>query len=75
MTLDELWFDPSEMLISGIWRHSPARLTVEDPSTGEEVAEIARGGPAEIDEAVAAAEESRSGDWGRMTAAERGRIL
>jgi aldehyde dehydrogenase (NAD+) len=39
------------------------------------VGRIARGSPADIDAAVAAAGAARRGAWGRMTAAERGRIL
>ena len=69
------WFDPTEILIGGHWRRAGAALPVEDPSTGEVFAEIGRGTPADIDEAVAAAEAARQGAWGRLTATERGRIL
>ncbi|WP_347310854.1 aldehyde dehydrogenase family protein [Defluviimonas sp. SAOS-178_SWC] len=77
MQIDRLWFDPAETLIGGRWRASAsdARLPIEDPSTGSEIGLVARGGAADIDEAVAAAEAARAGAWGRMTAAERGRIL
>ncbi|WP_313136905.1 aldehyde dehydrogenase family protein [Paracoccus jeotgali] len=73
--VSDLWFDPSEILIGGAWRPAAERLAVSDPSTGESFAEIARGTPAEIDEAVAAAQAARDGEWGRLTATERGRIL
>ncbi|AUM73184.1 aldehyde dehydrogenase family protein [Paracoccus jeotgali] len=73
--VSELWFDPSEILIGGTWRPAAERLAVSDPSTGESFAEIARGTPADIDEAVAAAQAARDGEWGRLTATERGRIL
>ena len=69
------WFDPTEILIDGRWRHTAATLPVEDPSTGETFAEIGRGTAADVDEAVAAAEAARNGAWGRLTATERGRIL
>ncbi|MBC7157285.1 MAG: aldehyde dehydrogenase family protein, partial [Rhodobacteraceae bacterium] len=73
--MDALWFDPAEMLIGGHWRAAPERLALENPSTGEGLAEIARGGAPEIDAAVAAAEAALAGDWGRATATERGRML
>lgn len=50
-------------------------LPVQDPSTGEAFAEIANGTPAEIDAAVASARLAADGEWGRLTAVERGRIL
>ncbi|MDP2064024.1 MAG: aldehyde dehydrogenase family protein [Phaeovulum sp.] len=75
MTVTALWFDPTEMLIGGRWLKPAAHLPVENPSTGELVAEIARGGDWEIDAAVAAAEAALAGDWGRLSATERGRIL
>ncbi|OYX43611.1 MAG: aldehyde dehydrogenase [Rhodobacterales bacterium 32-67-9] len=75
MPIDKLWFDPAEMLIGGHWRPASATLPIEDPSTGSEIGRLGRGEAADIDEAVAAAEAARQGDWGRMTAAERGRIL
>lgn len=70
-----LWFDPSEWLVGGAWRPAPATLPAENPSTGETMAEIARCGPAEVDEAVAAARAALAGEWGALTAAERGRVL
>lgn len=70
-----LWFDPTEMLIGGAWRGAVATLPLINPSDGSALAEIARGGAAEIDAAVAAAHVTRESDWGRMSALERGRIL
>ncbi len=71
------WFDPSLCLIGGQW--VPAQggetLPLIDPSDGSELARIARGQAADIDAAVTAAEAAHNGDWGRMTATERGRIL
>ncbi|MCW3781643.1 aldehyde dehydrogenase family protein [Defluviimonas salinarum] len=75
MTIDRLWFDPTEWLAGGAWRPASETLPIEDPSTGSEIGALAKGGAAEIDEAVAAAEAARTGDWGRMTAAARGRVL
>jgi len=53
-------------------------LEVIDPSDGQPFARIARGQAADIDDAVAAARAAwgdGAGDWGRLTAAERGRLL
>ena len=57
----------------------PARsgrvLEVIDPADGQPFATIARSDAADIDAAVAAARRAFEGDWGRMTATERGRVL
>ena len=73
----QLWFDPAEVFIGGRWflPASGATLALENPSTGEEIGRIARGGARDIDNAVTAAREALKGDWGALTAAERGRIL
>ena len=70
-------FDPSLLLIGGTWRAAAggATLALHDPSDGSELAQIARGTAADIDAAVGAAQAALSGDWGRLTAAERGRLL
>jgi len=70
-------FDPSLLLIGGAWRAAAggATLALHDPSDGSELAQIARGTSADVDAAVAAAQGALDGDWGRMTAAERGRVL
>jgi aldehyde dehydrogenase (NAD+) len=68
--------DPSLCLIGPHWRPATqGTLPLINPSTGAVLARIARGGSAEIAAAVTAAHDARAGDWGRMTAAERGRIL
>ena len=72
---EALWFDPAEILIGGRWLRTADTLPVENPSTGAEMGVIARGGAGEIDAAVAAAGAAAAGDWGRATAAERGRVL
>ncbi|MGN6701535.1 MAG: aldehyde dehydrogenase family protein [Burkholderiaceae bacterium] len=50
-------------------------IPVVDPSDGQPFAEIARGNGRDIDLAVRAAREAFDGTWGRLTAAERGRLL
>ena len=73
----QLWFDPAEVFIGGRWflPASGETLPLENPSTGEEIGRIARGNAVDIDNAVSAAEEALAGEWGALTAAERGRIL
>lgn len=72
-----LWFDASLCLVGGVWQpaKSGATLPLVNPSDGSEICRIARGGADDVDAAVAAAEAALNGDWGRMTATERGRIL
>jgi aldehyde dehydrogenase (NAD+) len=68
-------FDTTEMLIGGRWSAPRATLPVEDPSTGAGVGRIARGDAADVNAAVGAARAALEGEWGRLTAAERGRLL
>ena len=70
-------FDPRQVLIGGQWRGpaSGQTLPLHNPSDGTLLAQIARGQAADIDAAVAAAQAALDGDWGRLTAAERGRLL
>jgi len=72
-----VWFDLDKCFIDGRWV-APATgnvLPLEDPSRGAQIGAIARGGAADIDAAVAAAERALAGPWGRLTATERGRLL
>ncbi|WP_299484217.1 aldehyde dehydrogenase family protein [uncultured Roseibium sp.] len=73
----ELWFDPAKCLIEGKWVEpaSAEELPLNNPSTGERIGSIARGGSADIDAAVVAARSAWQGAWGRTTAVERGRFL
>ncbi len=73
----QLWFDSAEVFIGGRWYlpESGETLPLENPSTGEEIGRIARGQAADIDAAVQAAREALAGEWGAMTAAERGRVM
>ncbi|WP_284616348.1 aldehyde dehydrogenase family protein [Aquabacterium humicola] len=70
-------FDTTQVLIGGRWSPgaSGETLPLIDPSDGSLLAQIARGTAADIDAAVAAAQAALDGDWGRLTAAERGRLL
>lgn len=46
-------------------------FTARDPSTGEVLAEVAQGGAADVDRAVAAARRAFEGEWSRFTPAMR----
>ncbi len=70
-----LWFDPAECLIGADWLPPNKTLKLINPSDGSDLADITRGSAHDIDAAVKAAHQAREEDWGRMTAAERGRIL
>ena len=74
---DLLRLDPQLCLIGGTWVKTVSGQTLHltNPSTGDDLARIARGQANDIDAAVMAAHQAREGDWGRMTALERGRIL
>ncbi len=67
----------NHVFIGGRWRDGAVRETLPllNPSDGARLAEIARGNAADIDAAVAAAQAALDGDWGRLTATERGRAL
>ncbi|MFD2741508.1 aldehyde dehydrogenase family protein [Sulfitobacter aestuarii] len=74
---DALWFDPALCLIGGAWVPpiSGETLKLINPSDGSELARLAKGGAADIDAAVTAAQQARDGHWGRFSALERGRVL
>jgi aldehyde dehydrogenase (NAD+) len=81
--MDDHWATPAgtHHFIGNRWVASNEGLTIDvvDPSDGKPFARIARGNGTDIDRAVRAARtalgESFDGDWGRMTATERGRLL
>lgn len=63
-------------LIGNQWSDSRAApVPVTAPATGQRFAWLSRGGTAEIDAAVSAARAALSGEWGRLTATERGRLM
>ncbi len=67
----------NHVFIGGHWRDGATRETLPllNPSDGSLLARIARGNAADIDAAVHAAQAALDGEWGRLTAAERGRAL
>lgn len=63
--------------IANEWRDAVdgEHIAVRNPSTGEELARLARGRREDVDLAVRAARQALAGEWGSLTATERGRIL
>jgi aldehyde dehydrogenase (NAD+) len=70
-------FDTTQVFIGSQWRAGASRETLPllNPSDGSLLASIARGDARDIDAAVAAAQAALDGEWGRFSAAERGRVL
>jgi aldehyde dehydrogenase (NAD+) len=70
-------FDTRELFVAGSWRAAEggATLPLANPSDGSVLAHIARGSAADVDAAVAAAQAALDGPWGKLGAAERGRLL
>ncbi|MBP0597209.1 aldehyde dehydrogenase family protein [Herbaspirillum sp. LeCh32-8] len=63
--IDNRWVEPA----------SGDSIPVIDPSDGQVFESIARGNEADIDRAVKAARRAYEGAWGKLSAAERGRLL
>jgi aldehyde dehydrogenase (NAD+) len=70
---------PTDLYIDGEWTTAESGETIdtEDPATEATYASVACAGPADVDRAVAAAEDAaaRDGDWRRMGPSERGQKL
>jgi acyl-CoA reductase-like NAD-dependent aldehyde dehydrogenase len=66
-----------KLLIGGEWREAASgkRFPTTNPATGETLMEIAEGDAPDVDAAVRAARAALDGAWGKMPAAERGKIL
>ena len=77
MTANLAWFDTDKCFIDGRWASGAGDRVpaARGPFARREIGAIARGRSGDIDAAVAAAERALAGDWGRLTAAERGRLL
>ena len=65
------------LLIGGAWVESVSGETfdVHNPSTGAVIAQVARGGPRDIDRAVAAARTAFEGDWSKWTPFDRQNLM
>lgn len=69
---------PVKLFIDGQWvgAHDGATLATRDPGEGTIVAQVASGGAADVDRAVAVAERAfRESGWAELSATERGAIL
>ncbi|SEW09577.1 aldehyde dehydrogenase (NAD+) [Cognatiyoonia koreensis] len=77
MPLAKFGVKTDNCFIGGRWVPplSGQTLTLIDPSDGTDLCEISHGMAADVDAAVSAATQAFDGGWGRMIAAERGRIL
>ncbi|HMQ28090.1 MAG TPA: aldehyde dehydrogenase family protein, partial [Acidimicrobiales bacterium] len=67
-----------ELLIGGARRpaRSGATFEVNEPAVGRPMARVAQAGPADVDDALAAATSAfEDGPWPRLPAVERGRVL
>jgi aldehyde dehydrogenase (NAD+) len=67
----------NDILIGGDWTPPATRETIAviNPSDGQTIGAIARGGAADIDAAVKAARAAIDGAWGKLSGVERGRLL
>ena len=72
-----LTLPPPLNLIGGCWQAAASgrELPMISPIDGLPFAAIADSGPEDVGAAVAAARAALAGDWGRLTAAERGRLM
>lgn len=69
---------PFKLLIDGQWVDavSGQTLSVDNPATGEVIANVAAGDREDIDRAVSAARHAfENGAWSKLTASERGRLI
>jgi phenylacetaldehyde dehydrogenase len=84
-SVEEFIATPRKLFINGQWSEAVSGKTFEtpNPATGETLAHVAEGDAEDIDRAVRAIDRAvraartafEDGPWGRMTPAERGRII
>lgn len=67
--------ETDRIFVGGEWRRTAQTLPVVNPSDGQEIGRIGRGTAADIDAAVQAGHAARAGDWGKLDATARGRVL
>jgi aldehyde dehydrogenase (NAD+) len=67
----------TRLLINNRWVPSESGKTFAtiNPSTGEEICQVAEADTADVDKAVKAARTAFEGPWRKMRASERGRLL
>jgi len=66
-----------QLFIDGAWRDAANGKTIEvvNPATEEVIAEVASADKSDLDAAVAAARAALDGQWGKLSARERGRLV
>ncbi|MEO0810319.1 MAG: aldehyde dehydrogenase family protein, partial [Pseudomonadota bacterium] len=69
--------DPTQVFINGSWVSTASNETLPlvNPSDGSAICDIAKSNTEDVNAAVEAARSAFEGEWGRATAAERGRVL
>src|ERR1700689_350441 len=67
----------TRLLINNRWVNSESGKTFPtiNPSTGEEICQVAEADAADVDKAVTAARAAFEGPWRKLRASERGRLL
>jgi acyl-CoA reductase-like NAD-dependent aldehyde dehydrogenase len=68
---------PHKLLIGGDWVEAADERTFAtvDPSTGEDILEVAYAGPEDVDRAVKAARAALEGPWSKLPAAGREKLM
>jgi aldehyde dehydrogenase (NAD+) len=68
---------PARLWIGGEWVGAEGHrtFTTENPATEEILCEVASGSASDVDRAVTAARAALDGDWGKLPARERGKLL
>jgi acyl-CoA reductase-like NAD-dependent aldehyde dehydrogenase len=68
---------PARLWIGGEWVEPEGNRTfaTENPATEETLCEVASGSAGDVDRAVAAARGALEGDWGKLPARERGKLI
>jgi acyl-CoA reductase-like NAD-dependent aldehyde dehydrogenase len=68
---------PAKLWIGGEWVESDGNrtFTTENPATEETICEVASASAADVDRAVEAARSALHGDWRKMSARERGKLI
>ncbi len=66
-----------KLFIGGKWLDAASGKTfaTQNPATGATICQVAEADKADVDLAVKAARKAYEGSWGRMTGAERGRLM
>ncbi len=78
LTATKAKVEPGKLLINGEWVGGAGTFETINPASGEVLTHVAEAGPAEVDAAVAAARrafDDTAGEWRKMSASQRGRLL